>query len=125
MNTHQLSFGTIVVLDRHTAEVIVNEGVEMDLGAVHEYHTFLADRLQPPFCLLINKLNGYTYTFEAQLELGNLKGICAMAVLTYNRATRVSTENLAALPRTQPWNIRLFEERDTALAWLKEQASAA
>lgn len=35
------------------------------------------------------------------------KGICIMAVLTDNRAIRISTENLATLPRTDPWNIRL------------------
>ena len=125
MNTYQLSFGTLAVLDEHTAEVIVDEGEELDLAAVDEYHAFLATHLKPPICLLINKLNGYTYTFEAQLKIGDINGLCAMAILTYNRASRVSTQNMAALPRQTQWNMEIFEERETALAWLAGQAKTA
>lgn len=121
MPTHMLSFGEISILQDDIAEVIVNNGVEFDLEMVKEYHEFLLKEMKAPFSLLINKLNSYTYTFEAQRELASLKQINAMAVVAYNKIAETSTKILTVLPREQSWKIKIFDNRRLALMWLQNE----
>ena len=55
MNNKKLSFADINILREDIAEVIVHEGIEMDLAMVDEYHAYLQKHLQSPFSLLVNK----------------------------------------------------------------------
>ena len=73
MDLYELSFAKIIILRDDIAEVMINDGVEMDTGMVDQYHVFLLTHLQAPFSLLINKVNSYTYTFEAQEKLAEAK----------------------------------------------------
>jgi len=119
MTTHTLSFGTITLLQKDIAEVIINEGVEMDLEIVETYHQFLLEKMPESFSLLINKKNSYTYSFEAQLHLATLTQINSMAVLVYNSISAAATKNLATIPRITPWKIEVFSEREKAMKWLQ------
>ena len=65
----------------------------MTLAMVKQYHEFLLSHLVSPFSLLINKVNGYTYDFDAQVNLATLEEINAMAVVAYTRSTKISTES--------------------------------
>ena len=121
MTRHQLSFGTIDILQANIAEVIIDEGVEMTLSMVNDYHQFLKTHLQSPFALLINKVNPYSYTYEAQKVIATLTEIAVMAVVTYRDVTQAATEHLIQVPRDVAWNIQLFSDRSLALAWLMEQ----
>ena len=121
MDLHELPFAKIIVLDKNLAEVLIDQGVEMNTAMVAAYHDFLLTHLQAPFSLLINKINAYTYDFEAQGSLATLEQINAMAVVTYNRISMISTESLAAMPRSKEWNLRIFSDRDEALAWLRSE----
>lgn len=121
MDSYKLSFGKINKLNDSIAEIIVDEGVEMDLKMVKEYHIWIAEHLLDPCGLLINKINRYTYTFEAQRELANLPQIKAMAVITYNTVSTVSTKVLSKMPRKNKWNLEMFEERNKGLEWLKKE----
>jgi len=96
----------------------------MTLVMVKQYHEFLLSHLVSPFSLLINKVNTYTYDFDAQINLATLKEIHVMAVVAYTRTTKISTEYLlTSVPREKDWNLRIFSNRDEALNWLKmEQA---
>ncbi len=118
METHQLDFATINIIRDDIAEVIINDGVEMNAEMVNQYHTFLLDHLKSPFSLLINKINSYTYDFEAQKNLATLKEINAMAVVVYNQVSKLSTDNLASFPRSTQWNMHIFYNTDDALEWL-------
>jgi len=118
MDLHELSFAKIIILRNDIAEVIVNDEVEMDLKMVDEYHNFLLSHLQPPFSLLINKLNSYSYSFDAQEKLANLNEINAMAVVVYKNITKESTEALVDLKTDGIWNLKIFPNRDDALNWL-------
>jgi len=118
MNLHKLSFAKIIILRDDIAEVIVNDEVEMDLKMVDEYHRFLLSHLQAPFSLLINKLNSYSYYYEAQEKIADLNEINAMAVVAYNRITRESTETLVDIRGDENWNLKIFTTRDEALNWL-------
>ena len=115
---HDLGFCTITVLSPHIAEVVVNDGVDITLDMVECYHTCLLTHFRAPILLLINKVNAYSYTFEAQRELATIPEIQAMAVVSYKQMTDVATRSLAALPREVDWNLRLFSNKDDAVAWL-------
>jgi len=118
MNLHELDFAKIIILREDIAEVIINSEVEMDMKMVNEYHAFLLAHLRAPFSLLINKVNSYSYDFTAQENLATLKEINVMAVVAYNRMTEITTESLASFPRQVEWNLKIFPNRDDALAWL-------
>jgi hypothetical protein len=121
MKIYDLSFGTVTLLRSDLAEVIVDEGVEMDLDMVDEYHMFLSEYLADPCGVLINKKNNYTYTFEAQLAVSNLEKIKAMAAVVYSDTTRIATEVLMKLPTHKHWNLKIFLDRDAGLNWLQQQ----
>jgi hypothetical protein len=124
MKTHVLSFGTITLLRPDLAEVIVNEGIEMDMDMVDEYHMFVSELLAEPCGTLINKKNRYTYTFEAQLAIATLEKIKASAVVVYSETSRISTDALLKLPTHLQQNIKMFSNRDAGLRWLEQQLAA-
>jgi hypothetical protein len=120
--TYALSFGTVTLLASNLAEVIVNEGVEMDIAMVREYHAFINKELATPCATLINKKNSYSFTFEAELEVSNLEKIIAIAAVVYTEPGRITTEFLGKLPTHKKWNLKIFQnDRQAALDWLQEQ----
>jgi hypothetical protein len=121
MDSYNLSFAEIAILRTDIAEVIINEGIEMNVAMVKEYHDFLLAHLNTPFALLINKINAYSYNFEAQLELATLNEINAMAVVTYNKNASATTHYLSTLPRKVKWNMSQFTNRTEALDWLEQE----
>ena len=118
MNLYELSYAKIIILQDDIAEVIINDGVVMNVVMVKHYHEFLRLHLTPPFSLLINKVNTYTYDFNAQVELATIAEINAMAVVVYKRITELTTEALASYPRSKKWNLEMFFNRNDALEWL-------
>ncbi|WP_111309318.1 hypothetical protein [Confluentibacter sediminis] len=118
MKSYKLSFATILILKNNLAEVIVDEGVIMNEIMVDLYHDFLLSNLQAPFTLLINKKNSYSYTFEAQKIIANLKEISRIAVVVSTNGALMSTETLIKINEGNDWNIRLFQEKEAALVWL-------
>lgn len=118
MDIYELPFLKIIILREDIAEVIVNDGVQMNLPMVEQYHQLLLSHLRPPFSLLVNKINAYTYDFAAQQDLATLDEINKMAVVSYTRVTTTSTEYLSAISRKKNWDLRIFQDRDAAYAWL-------
>lgn len=119
MELHELPFAKYIILREDIAEVIINEGVEMDVDMVKQSHEFLLNHLRAPFSLLVNKVNAYAYEFKAQLDIATFKEINAMAVVAYNRTAQTSTEMLAtSVLRDTQWNLRIFSNREEGLDWL-------
>lgn len=122
MNAPQtLSFGEIILLKPNLAEVVVSEGMEINIAQVEEFHGFLLTHLRSPFGLLINKKHHYTYSFEAQLKITDLPEIKAIAVLVFRRTSALSTLTLKKLPGRRNANLEIFDDRDIALNWLDQQ----
>ena len=121
MEQHRLSFSTAIKLDGDLAEFINDDGVEIRVAMVDEYHQWLRQHLSNPCLVLVNKRNRYTYTFDAQQEIGSIKEIKAIAFVTYDKASTVVTELLSSIPRARQWNSRTFHDREQALAWLVSQ----
>jgi len=118
MDIYRLSFAKIILLRDDIAEVVVDQGVEINEAMVDAYHAFLLSHLRAPFSLLINKIHSYSYDFVAQQKLASLKQIKAMAYVVYNQAARSTTEYLAGMPRAMKWNLKIFSAREPALNWL-------
>lgn len=116
---YHLSFGQIIRIKANLAEVIVAEGVEMDMTMINEYHNWINQHLTSPCFLLINKVHRYTYTFEAQQQIAGLDKINAIAIISYSKATTVSTRYLDNLPRPRNWQLEIFDNREAALHWLQ------
>ena len=108
MNSHELSFCTINKIDDSIAEIIVNDGIEIDIDMVAEYHAWIDDKLSTPCGLLINKINKYTYTFEAQLKIADLQKIKSIAVICYSEITKATTKSLTKLPRQRKLHLSVF-----------------
>ena len=122
MKTHQLSFAKIIIIKDNLAEVIVDDGVLIDLKKVGEYHEFLLTHLSAPFSLLVNKKHSYTYTFKAQIEIASLNQIKAMAVVVEGFNAKKSTDFLISMNNmSRSWNIQTFMLREEALVWLEKQ----
>jgi len=122
MDLHELSFAQITIhQDNNIAEVIVNNEIEITKKIVDEYQIFLYSHLQPPFSLLINKKNSYSYSFEGHQQLRSFKEISAIAVVVHNKVTMESTKLLASYPRDIPLNLEMFSNRDKAFNWLQVQ----
>lgn len=120
MGIHTLSFCTVNVINPQLAEVIVAEGEVIEETNVNEYHDFLLDNLSAPFSLIINKINAYTYTYEAQKIIGQLKEIKAVAIVTPTSGSLMSTKVLLHINGDVQHVIKLFKARDEALDWLEQ-----
>lgn len=120
-NETVLRMGRIIKLSDDMAEVVVDEGVVIDMTMVREYHEWIQNNLSDSCRLLINKTHPYAYSFDAQKEIANLDQIGAMAVVVYNRISEVTTRDLVAFPRAHEWNIQIFDSRHDALLWLEGQ----
>lgn len=121
MKICNLSFGKIVILSENLAEVIVDEGIVFDELMVDEYHDFLLNTFSSDFSLIVNKKNSYTYTFAAQKRIANLKELRAIAVVVYSTAGVMSTETLIIVNGNFKSRIKMFEDRNQALSWVKKE----
>ncbi len=119
MNLYELSFAKLIIIRDDVAELIVNEAIEVDLSMIEEYHNLLLSIFNSSFSVLVNKINSYSYTFEAQRQIPALKLIHATDVLTYNNMTEVTTTELTKMSsQGKKWNMKMFSDRDKAIAWL-------
>jgi hypothetical protein len=122
MQEYRLSFGIIRMLSDRIAEVVVDEGIEMTLETVAEYHEFLLDHLPNPSGILINKTNSYAYNFEAQQNLFLLEHIHCYAVLVHNTSAWIATESLMNMQRQKnKVNLTIFDQFHEALKWLAKE----
>jgi hypothetical protein len=118
MQKFDLGFAQIYLLDDNLAEVIINEGVEMDITAIEQYHDCIDQHMSDPCFLMINKINQYTYTFDAQRHLMQLDKVKAVAVVCYTSIAEKATRFVADMPRKVTWQFEIFDNRKAALQWL-------
>lgn len=115
---HHLSFCIVSKLSNCCAEFVVNQGIEVNLDMVFEYHDWLTNNLQSPMYILLNKIFPCTYSFEAQIQLASFKDVRAMAVVAYDKVSQSTTQILQTVPREGDWTIEVFDDREAALSWL-------
>jgi len=121
MNVFILPFGKISILPQNIAEVVINEGVLIDKTMIKVYQNVLKSHLQSPFSVLINKENAYSYTFDAQVSMGESMVVMYRAVVVYNNNADMATRVLIDINKNSNWNVKIFRERDAALDWLLQK----
>jgi len=119
MKTFLLPFGKINLLESNIAEIIINNAVVLDESMVIIYRNIIQSHLEKPFSLLINKEHGYSYTFDAQLSMGESNGdIAFRAVVVYSQSAEMATQIVMNVNKHNNWKIKIFRERQLAIDWL-------
>jgi len=118
MEVIELSFGRIKVLEDDLAEVIVSEGVDVDIDMVNEIHNAFLSIFNKSFSLLINKSNHYSTQLDALILFGKLTTINKIAVFAPTKMAMLSADFSANIPSSATLNIHVFTDRDDALSWL-------
>lgn len=118
MEMYQISFARIYILRSDLAEIIVDDGVDININMVNEIHTALLSLLDNSFSLLINKSHAYSTQLDALIKFGALSAINKIAVFAPNKLAKMSADFSATIPSSTDLNIEVFTERDEALAWV-------
>jgi len=118
MYVYNLSFGPVNIVNQNLVEVIVNHGVVFGALEVDEFHDFLLNNLKDSFCLLVNKKYDYSYTFEAQKTVGNLKEIKAIAFLSTTLSGAMIYKTMSNINAKEREHVKMFNDRTKALNWL-------
>ena len=119
MTTHSLPFVQIIILQEDIAEVIVNEGVELNLEALTEINEILISNLKSPYSLLINKRNHYSLSLEVQQQLSTLKKVNARAVVVYDLLSEANASMITVFAKGKTQKHQVFQDRESALEWLQ------
>jgi hypothetical protein len=114
----ELGFCTIAVVSENTAEVVIHEGVEVSESMVDQCLDVLRASLQVPFCLLVNECHSHSYDFHAQMALGRIDEVLAVALVSDKPLMDMAACSLMRLPRPTRWPMAVFSSRDDALALL-------
>ncbi len=118
MELHQLSFAKISLIQTDVAEVMVDEGIEVNIEMVDEIHQAFTYIFNTSFSLLINKTNSYSTQLEALTKFGNYPTLNKIAVFAPTRMAQLSADFSANIPSSAKLNIEVFTNRDIALDWL-------
>jgi hypothetical protein len=122
------SFGQINFLDTNIAEVIINENIEITLEIVDEYDALLTKRFSGNYAVLVNRINSYSFAYEALLCVGSAENLKALAIINYNKASEQQTKELISVRHMDNLNLKEFSGlelgRDNAIHWLNEQLTA-
>jgi hypothetical protein len=121
MEYYELSFGKVGILRNDIAEIIVDEGIDVNIQMVDEIHHFLLSIFVNSFSLLINKTNSYSTQLDALIKFGTLSTINKIAMYAPNRMAKLSADFEADIPSAATLNIQVFYQRGDALSWLDYQ----
>jgi len=121
----KLNFGFINILSENIAEVIIDHDAILTLEMVEEYDQCLTEHFKDDFGLLINRINDYSYTYEAMLTVGSLEGLKATAVIYYNDIGEKSTRRLQETRKNDNFNLQLFSGLElgwqSGVDWLESE----
>lgn len=122
---HRLSFGFYNIFANNVVEVTADEGIEMTLEMVEECHEFMDKHIEGDFALLINRINNYSYTYEAQLSLASYSGLKALAFVCYSKESFLVTEKLQSNRSFDQWQHPVFSGLELgwqqAYQWLENE----
>ena len=122
---HRLSFGYFKIIDDNILEVVADEGIEMTLEMIEECHQFVDSHFKDDFCMLVNRVNNYTYSFEAKLSIASYEYLKAIAFVYYSSDSKSVTEELYQLRAFDEWNFRAFSGLELgwqqAFEWLQQE----
>lgn len=100
------------------AEVIFNEGVELNAKYTEEVHDFLNSNFKAPISVLNNMVNRHSYSFYAQTMLWAIPEIKRVGFVAYNIISERSVKVFFVIPREKVLDAKIFNNRAEAIQWL-------
>ena len=88
--------------------LIIQQCYELKNLLFEESDFFFIDHFTGPFAVLLNKINNFTYTYEAKLLIASLENLHAIAVVNYSKNGRNQTQDLISNRRIDGWNVKEF-----------------
>ncbi|OUS13377.1 hypothetical protein A9Q89_03070 [Gammaproteobacteria bacterium 53_120_T64] len=120
----RLSFCVLRALPNRVIEVTPDHGIEINLAMVEELDRSMIEMMGNVFAILVNKVNAYSVSFEAQVVIGTLKEATATAVLVYDRFGEMGTEQIKAMSEGEEKKIDIFFDKGQAIDWLETKMAA-
>lgn len=119
---YQLSFCEIEQLSETIFEVTTAEGAVIDDKCAKEANDFWLKLRKNPFCLLVNNINSYSFSFTGSLEIGKNPLRKKTAILLNNKKTESQVAITLDLKKTANFSeeTRYFNDRTKAIEWLKD-----
>lgn len=122
------SFGQIVFITENIIEIIIKQNIEITLESMEEYEDLMAKYVKGNYAVLVNRINHYSFTFEAILCVGSAENLKAAASITYDNNNDTHTENLKSIRYMDNLNVKEFSGfelgREKAIKWLEAQLTA-
>jgi len=125
MSNFRLSFCDVIAVCNNITETIVDENIEVDNVMIREYHNWLAAHHTTDFGILVNKKNHYSYSFDAQLEMGMIDSIKAIAVIVPDMAREIAARSILNMRIRKNISFEIFYKRERAIAWLEQQLATS
>lgn len=116
--------GKIVCLADDIAEVIVSDGIEVSGEMVDETRQTLLEYFDCPCNVLINRVNSYHYSFEAQQRMADLDCVDSVAVLSQSSADEITARIVRLFPGKGRWKVSFFADRNSAVEWLERKRTS-
>ena len=121
MILNNLTFGTFQEIEPNIVEIIVDEGIELSSRHIEQIETGLLEKYDNSYALLINRLNSYSHTHASMQKVARLKRLVAIAIVVYSDMS----EQVAKIHQILQDNVRIYQDRDSAIVWLKETINKA
>ncbi len=122
---YRLSFCLLKRLPGRIVEVVPDADIEIDLPMAEELDRTMIAMMGNVFAILVNKVNAYSVTFEAQIKIGVLVEAKATAVVVYNSFGEMGTQQIKAMTEDGgEKKIDIFFDKAQAISWLEEKMAA-
>ena len=119
------SFGQIEFISENIIEIIIKQNIEVTLEFMDEYEDLMSKYVKGNYAVLVNRINRYSFTFEAILCVGSAENLKAAAIISYDNKHELQTENLKTIRHMDNLNIKEFSGlelgREKAIRWLEAQ----
>ena len=121
----RLSFCLLKRLPGRIVEVVPDAGVEIDLDMIEELDRSMIALMGDTFAILVNKVNSYSVSFEAQIKVGLLDEVKATAVVAYDSFGVMGAQQIKAMTEgEEEKKIDIFFDKTQAISWLEEKMTA-
>ena len=117
---YKLSFGTIAIVTPDIIEVTFDEGVDIDLGMVHDFWNFVDEKMNKQASIILNKAASYSYQFDALMALSESDRIKSVGVVSYDEMSANASDYMRKAFNKSGKNVEIFNSKALALHWLKE-----
>ncbi len=125
---HRLSFGYYNLLANNIVEVTADEGIEISLEMVEESIEFINQYVEGNYAMLVNCINNYTYSYEAQLSVASHENLKGVAFVYYSAKSEETTKELQRNRSFDQWNYPMFSGLELgwqqAHQWLESELLA-